>query len=80
MFNVMRKGVSHHPLDNIEKKKGTERYENPELAAEHVPRSFHELESTMLMELPVPLPELLGVEQRHEADDTSIPKQGVGQN
>ncbi|KAI0965402.1 hypothetical protein F4678DRAFT_452936 [Xylaria arbuscula] len=64
--------ISSRPIDDVEKIQETERYEKPELAAEHVPQQYHELDSTTLTELPVPTPELVGTEQRHEAENTSI--------
>ncbi|KAI0426104.1 hypothetical protein F5Y09DRAFT_346052 [Xylaria sp. FL1042] len=70
--------VSYRPVGhmerNHEKNQEIERYEKPELAAEHVPRQFHELDSNAITELPVAPPELAGVEQRHQADDTSVPR------
>ncbi|KAI1281497.1 hypothetical protein F5Y07DRAFT_262446 [Xylaria sp. FL0933] len=71
--------VSYRPLNDVEgnplKNQGIERFEKPELAAEHIPRQFHELDSNAIAEMPVVPPELVGTEQRHEADDTSMPRQ-----
>ncbi|KAI1292944.1 hypothetical protein F5Y03DRAFT_15923 [Xylaria venustula] len=71
--------VSSRPIGDLEKTRETERYEKPELAAEHVPRPYHELDSTTFTELPVPTPELVGTEQRHEAENTSIVREYYSQ-
>ncbi|KAI1735249.1 hypothetical protein F4680DRAFT_435912 [Xylaria scruposa] len=67
--------TSSRPVGDIDKKQEEVRYEKPELDAEHTPRPVQELHSTTITELPVPQPELVGTEQFHQLDDTSINRQ-----
>ena len=62
------------PISFVVKKVEEERYEKPELAADHIPRQIGELDSSAIVELPVPDPELAGTEQFHQLDDTSTPR------
>ncbi|KAK5632244.1 hypothetical protein RRF57_007958 [Xylaria bambusicola] len=64
--------VSSHPVSSVEKIQEKVPYEKPELAAEDIPRQVRELDSTNIVELPVPTPELMGTVQSHQLDDMSM--------
>ncbi|RYC58627.1 hypothetical protein CHU98_g7583 [Xylaria longipes] len=64
--------VSSHPISYVEKKQEEGRYEKPELSAEDVPRQMGELDGAAIVELPVPVPELVGTEQLPQLEDTSM--------
>ncbi|KAI0522012.1 hypothetical protein F5B22DRAFT_594992 [Xylaria bambusicola] len=63
--------VSSHPVNSVEEIQEAGPYEKPELAAEDIPRQIRELDSTNIVELPVPTPELMGTIQYHQLQDTS---------
>ncbi|KAI0547906.1 hypothetical protein F4679DRAFT_552532 [Xylaria curta] len=67
--------ASSQPVGDKVDKQEEVRYEKPELDAEHTTRPVQELHSTPINELPVPDPELVGTEQFHQLDDTSINRQ-----
>ncbi|KAI8948519.1 hypothetical protein F4801DRAFT_556794 [Xylaria longipes] len=64
--------VSSHPISYVEKKQEEGRYEKPELSAEDVQGQMGELDGTAIVELPVPVPELVGTEQLPQLEDTSM--------